>query len=1569
MFLFSHFHASAAEFFVSKEGLDANNGMSRAAAFQTIQKGVDALTPGDTLTIGPGEYFESVTRDGLGNADVDTVIRAEVPGTAILRGDIPAPKFTKVEGYRFVYAAPLAEEPKAVLEHNKLRTLQSKANIPELEFAPGFFHYDAGSKMLYLSNEDLSSPEECRYTLAMSGTSGLSLQTPTRVTIDGLAATGFYPGWGILLAQPVSCTVRNCVSFMNVGGIVLQPIEGVGKGDGGSNNVVENCVTYGNSFGGIVRYGANNDVIRNCHTYLNVTEGKEHFGIMHYAGMTGPLLLQDNISWGQSFDYSVKAGNQQEKLERNVGLGFIRIATEKMSHDLFGGGNEYGRGGDSTAPADTILFAREKDLDKDVEFADPLNLDYRLQPDSRFRGTAPDGSDRGPYQYKENIFYVSPAGNDEADGLSTRKPWRTLERAFKKLRPGDTLYLSEGKYAAAPLNKVGDGKAPIQILGRGRGTVVITGKQTVTGGAGIVFERLNFAGGISLAGSRSVTFKNCTFFGGGDGLAVEKVEDLKVTHSVFTNASLRATKSKGLTLSGNIYANEGHPSVRLDTADAIRYSDYNGYEDTTKCWDVNGETWSFADLQKRHDIYSQVVTPKLTVEKDVPMVASVASLKSTGPGSTALGIYHAYDVTPRTSDLIGPFLHSVSDTTANIEWWTSHPGKYSLAWGTTEAMENKVEGIIGTGRFNTYSLTGLEPGQTYYFKIVSADARKADETLAVLTPEDTPLKFATAAVAAEPRTYYVAPNGKDSNDGLGGDQAFRTINHAAALVGPGDTVLIAGGDYPETVRVRAAGTQERPITFRGVTGEKPALQLENLPRSFELISKPDNHFDGLYFRGQDMWRDGFLVNQSPRVQITRCMDAMVAADSSPGLLIRNCVIGGGWSAIGISRSPGSIVENNVIASTILRDISAEGTVTVRRNIFLECIRNKMHQTLLELSDGVAESDNCFYLFWPENQKLAVNDLPLSIYKIQAGSNSFGANPMLPGAPGWTQGWSGVSREDFDQFFSMNPQLILRDIGLQPEAFKDFKFKTTEWPYDRAWAEKFVAAETKAQALVQGGKDAEALTAYANIVAQLPLSDRLKSDVLQKASLCAERMKDYTQAMQLAKDIPVEVLSMHRQMQLMVEQKNYQGLLAAFNSKALGGRAFLQSFTYPEHEDVMADLYYYRALAYIQAGDLAAAEVDLRVMNYEHQGLGYTSGVSINELTSLRLGDFYRTQLKDDAKALEQYLAVCDRNMWLPHGTVVKPVLTGASETLVKATQAATEILTKQGKLDQVKELQQNLAQAQAEAFAFRNERKEMLAKLSEVVAAGQTHTAVMDQYAAQIGTLPEDTAKTLLEAVANSTTPLSETARKRLLESAADPQTKTQAIAILVAFAPTENTGALLEKNRNEVEKQAVLEKVKPVLAKMGALVEAKKWDDLVSEFSATKFEDWGDPDLAAKGFLLRAQAHVALNEPGLAQSDLENSLRLNPDSPEALTVQAENYLSNFKDPEKALAAYQRAHEIVGINYGWMSCDRALKISALLEEQGRRDEALAILTSYDLKKVAGSWNEKFVTRIQSLGQL
>jgi hypothetical protein len=1389
--------AEGAYYFVNKQGNDANDGASRATAFLTIQTGVDALTPGDTLTIGPGEYFENVQRANLGSQDVGTVIRAEIPGTAVLRGDVPAPEFKKVDGYRFIYAAPFDQEPKAVLEHNKLHTFFPKANVAELEFDPGFFHYDVDSKTLYISNPDLSAPDQCRYTVSVEAKQGLELTHPQRVTIEGMAATGF--DWGMLLVTPVSCVVRDCVCFMNVGGIMLQPPDGVGGKECGSNNVVENCVCYGNTFAGIVRYAAKNDVIRNCYTYKNARETDEHFGILHYGGMTGPLLIKNNISWGHNFNFSVKPVHQ-ERLENCVGLGYVRIRDAHMIHNLIGGGNEYDRSS-STAPAHNILFLREKELDKDFEFADPLNLDFRLQSVSRFRGTAPDGTDRGPYPYEANIFYVSPAGDDRADGLSMRKPWRTLARALEDLRPGDTLYLSEGDYAAVPWNKAGNGEAPIRVCGRGRGAVIVTGKLTLTGGAGIVFERLNFADGMTLDNCRDVSFKNCAFFGNGDGLNGNEVENLKVTHSVFAGVQLLLTETEVVTLTGNIYANADKPAVRLDTAGAIRYSDYNNYQDTAHSWVVDGTAWSFADVQQRHhDRYSHTLEPEFIVAHGVPRLLNESPFKSTGPNSTALGIHQEYDPAPETLSLVGPFLHSTSDTSANIEWWTSRPAVFSLAWGETPHTKNVLDRSTGSARFNTYSLTGLEPDRTYYFTIVSADAsnRQRGVSLPVLRPENAVVSFKTAAAPAEPRIYYVAPDGNDANDGLSREQAFRTICRAADRVGPGDTVMIAGGDYNETVRIRAAGTKERPITFRCVKGEKAVHRGENLPRSFEVILKPDVRFDGLYFRGQSFWREGFVVRQSPRVQITRCLNTMVSASESPEMLVRNCVLHGGWTSVALSRCPDSRVENNVFIMTILRQLTCDAPTVVRGNTFCECVRNKTHQTLLQLSSNVKESNNCFYLRWPEDEKLAINNRTLPEYRVRTGSDALAANPMMPGTPGRLQGWQRSSDKDFDEFFTTNPELILRGIGLQPEAFRDFRLGVANWPYDLAWAKEFVEAIGAASALAANGKDAEALAAYTELAKNLPMSDRLKADVLDKAFLCAGRLKDYDRAMQLAKDIPVPPIAMQRQMQLMVEREQYAELLDTFTHDSMGGRSFHLSFVYPEQEDVMADLYYYRSLAYLCTNNLAAAEADLKIMNDKRTQLSYRSGEAIHDRVWLKLGDFYRTHLKDEGRALAAYTNVCDRITWAPWGRPPKPVSIGNSETLVAATKAACEILSKQGRLEEVSKLQFNLLKAQAEASAALLEEPETLSKFKELLALPGSLTADMEACAKRIEDLEKALREEVVAGLDAMATGLTDDARSLLVKAAAAPEAGTwqTALRALLMFAPLDKANELLAKTK-----------------------------------------------------------------------------------------------------------------------------------------------------------------------------
>src|SRR5579884_2126337 len=72
------------------------------------------------------------------------------------------------------------------------------------------------------------------------------------------------------------------------------------------------------------------------------------------------------------------------------------------------------------------------------------------------------------------------------------------------------------------------------------------------------------------------------------------------------------------------------------------------------------------------------------------------------------------------------------------------------------------------------------------------------------------------------RSWFVAPGGRDSSPGTLA-APFATIQRAASLAQPGDTVFIRGGTYHETVTPARPGSAAAPITFAAYHGEHVTL--------------------------------------------------------------------------------------------------------------------------------------------------------------------------------------------------------------------------------------------------------------------------------------------------------------------------------------------------------------------------------------------------------------------------------------------------------------------------------------------------------------------------------------------------------------------------------------------------------------------------------------------------------------------------------------------------------------------------------------------------------------------------
>lgn len=1091
---------AAVDYYVSVDGSDeGNDGLSADTAFATLQRGLDALATGDTLWVLPGEYFGTAYREGLGGMEAETRISAVIPGTVLLRGDVAAPQFRPLDGYRYIYVADFDQPVQAVNERDTLSILESVPSLGDLELVPGCFYYDPAVGKLYISTSDMMPAESHLYTVSVLGKHGLYLEQPKRVVIEGLAATGFnsagmqdaYPGyraaWGIIIGRGTECVIRDCIAFLNGGGIGLFTAR---PKDSGRNNLIERCGAWGNGSrfsqegGNILGFSVNDDIIRECYAY----SGKRH-GIRLYGGIaTG--LLKNCIAWGNVGgtegwfgDLFIKGGTLGERgrAENCVAVGSGHVMN--LHNSLVGGYNSYHR--DLVTPPDNIRLSQETDIDPNREFADPHNLDYRLQADSRFRGAGPDGSDRGPFPYEPVVVFISPSGDDAADGLSLSRARQSLPRTTDDVDGLDTLYLSPDTHKGDLIIERRDGDSPLYIRGRGEGMASIDGSIRVEHSSSVVFERIRFFGTVVASESSAVTFKDCEFANGGDSLAAWDVDGLRIEHCRLSNGGVVLDGCRAVYLAGNAFAGQSGPAVVVDDVAALLYSDYNGYAASKTAWQVAGELKSLEAIQPEFDRHSLEIADGFV-------------LLTAGPLGKPIGNTKRAQL--RQLQVSGPYIHATSDTTVDIEWWTSAMTTCDLSWAGPDGEVHSRE--FQANGFTSFSITGLAPGTEYTFNIgfrepfELIDGHRAGDAAVI--------SFRTANAPQPPFTWYVATDGDDSADGRSSQTALRTICAAAAKARVGDTVIVGGGTYSETVWVRSTGTAGRPVTFRSAPGEKVILDGagRTIAHAFIATAKDAIHIDGFYFVGiggdypgepSEVGLSGaVLLYEVSDALISRCfMDGrgtgyspgIVGAWLCPDLRIENCVVTACFVGMQIANCPGLQIRNSVFLRNMIQAMTVvnapQQPFIFEGNVITDSGSNKVKVCLLELAstESFVERNNCYvlriddaerkpFMFYdevaydraaryfglpqgssdrrfPELSRQSVAEfqelvgptgsvVAKGVFAVERG---FEPNPDLFGPDRVI----GVGTLDFPDLFTADPNLAERGIGLRPEAFSDFHF--------------------------------------------------------------------------------------------------------------------------------------------------------------------------------------------------------------------------------------------------------------------------------------------------------------------------------------------------------------------------------------------------------------------------------------------------------------------------------------------------------------------------------------------------
>ena len=454
-----------------------------------------------------------------------------------------------------------------------------------------------------------------------------------------------------------------------------------------------------------------------------------------------------------------------------------------------------------------------------------------------------------------------------------------------------------------------------------------------------------------------------------------------------------------------------------------------------------------------------------------------AERRPTGPFARAVGPHRPQQRRPQMRLVQKPVVHTVSATTANLEWRTSLPAVCRVAWGPTPACENEMS--FEVNYFASFSLTGLEPGETYYLRIESLGVPRGLSDKIDADPvqvQSEAVKFTTRQRDDAPRTLYVSPDGDNEHTGLSRDKAWRTLQHAASRARPGDTVRIAGGRYAERVHIRVTGAADAPITFASVPGEKPVLTGDGkkLGQIFVVSGKKHLRFDGLYFEQTSReplqgWRlqlcGEFQLHRSADIQITRCFSdgrggysaRFVSAWHARDVLIRNCVVMNKMSgSLMLWPAPNFRMTHSVIARPLTGSIvirQDEGhAATLTHNIFTDMLRKKAVRNV-PLFYGSTRSqlrmaNNCYYLrqFPPKQRVLFSRDRTIDQLGAYIHDPVF-ADPRLAGDQSEDDAFGidammNVHRRpelDFDDFFATNPAVTDRGIGLQRARFERFHF--------------------------------------------------------------------------------------------------------------------------------------------------------------------------------------------------------------------------------------------------------------------------------------------------------------------------------------------------------------------------------------------------------------------------------------------------------------------------------------------------------------------------------------------------
>ncbi|MBR7139179.1 MAG: DUF1565 domain-containing protein [Lentisphaeria bacterium] len=751
--------AWAVEYFVGVNGSDKNPGTSEKAPFRTINHAIRKIVPGDIVTILPGEYHEEAQRNDLkGDINRPTVIRAKIPGTVHMRGDIPAPRFTKVPGRKNVYMCQVDKMPEYVLERDTVKRYFSVPSVSEVEMAAGTFFKDVKNKRIYIQTSDTLEPEKHLITFSVIRGDAIRFSGSgnKNIHISGIMFSGFHaaapnPGYmstfgGVFIRNAVNCSVKDCIVYLSGSGIIMRGVTGT---------TVENCVLFANhtdfnnSGGNLVFYGpAKNSTQRNIISFAS-----NGAGVRLYSGKFLNCLIENCCAFDNDYgDIWIKPASNTSVVKGSYAGSLMQA--RRIENSIFTRGDTKYHG----KAIKSICRERERHFDPEKEFVSPANLDFRLMENSIFRK----GTGRGVKGYDQKVVF-----NDAT-----------------KLVSGGTLYFS----APVKKNVVLRNLENITIRGRSIMPAVLKGDLVLENCKNVRLENVNVMGNASFKGCAGLTIRRSAFL-----KDVVIPANSQVRHNLFAGSVKGADDGF---LRGNIFcvSYNGKP----------RFSGWNAYVKN------NIPAFEVCSWRAPAPIFNNAAAGDLTLKNHYLFAGRSADGFPTGQ--------YRYDV---VSNYDGVTFETGNVSSSSATFLINSASQVKATVKLTAPGAASVSQTINTKGSGAFAFTGLRPGVSYKAvctviptpeacltnaPVNSAKSKKYTCTLKTLTGDKAP------------RVWHVSPKGDNANDGSSPAKALAEINAAIRRAGPGDTILIGSGVYTEQLRINSTGTKGKFLTIAGAPG-------------------------------------------------------------------------------------------------------------------------------------------------------------------------------------------------------------------------------------------------------------------------------------------------------------------------------------------------------------------------------------------------------------------------------------------------------------------------------------------------------------------------------------------------------------------------------------------------------------------------------------------------------------------------------------------------------------------------------------------------------------------------------